>query len=442
MSESLRITIVGGGMAGPLLACLLADDGHDVHMLERRSDPRLGGHGGGRSINLALSVRGLEALERIGLREQVLQAVVPMQARLVHDEQGRLVRQPYSRIPGEAINSVSRGGLNCMLLDAAESRESVRLVFEATCSRVDVDSASVAYVAADGSIHDLEGDLVVGADGAGSIVRAAMHAASHVDDGTDFIDSGYKELTIPALEDGGCAMASDALHIWPRRRFMMIALPNADGSFTCTCFWPLEGDASFAGVDTPEAIEAFFTKHFPDAVPLMPTLVDDYLANPVGQLGTVRCSCYHHGHSTVLVGDAAHAIVPFFGQGMNAAFQDCLRLADRLRDCPDASAALKAYSHTQCPDGHAIADLSLRNFIEMRDKTASPVFRFLQRMRKRLNQLFPGFYAPVYNLVSFTTIPYARIVTRARSRSWFLVGMLLLSGILLILLFLWLIGTM
>ena len=429
MSSQRRITIIGGGLAGPLLACLLADDGHDVAVLEQRGDPRKAGYEGGRSINLALSARGLEALDRIGLKRHVLDQAIPMRGRMMHDREGNQAFSPYSIIPGEAINSVSRGGLNCMLLDAAASRRNVQLHFEIECS-INVEQASVAWTNRDGTSESRDADLVVGADGAGSAVREAMRVLGSIESCTDFIDSGYKELSIQAGPDGSFQLEHDALHIWPRGRFMMIALPNADGSFTCTCFWPLEGESSFEKVDTPEAIMDFFQSHFPDAVPLMHDLVDDYQSNPVGPLGTVRCSSYHHGATTVLVGDAAHAIVPFFGQGMNAAFQDCLRLAESLREHDDLLDALVEYDRTQRPDGKAIAEFSLENFVEMRDKTASRLFRLKQRLRKRMNRMFPKFYVPRYNLVSFTTIPYAKVRRHVIVRQLWLVGVLL--GLLIV----------
>jgi len=222
---------------------------------------------------------------------------------------------------------------------------------------------------------------------------------------------------------------------------MMIALPNSDGSFTCTCFWPIDGPDSFASVNSPESIQAFFSAHFPDAVPLMPNLVQEYNNNPVGPLGTVRCKCYHHKGTAVLLGDAAHAIVPFFGQGMNAAFQDCLRLASCLASHDDQTAALTAYNATQLPDGDAIGALSLSNFIEMRDKTASPLFRVMQRLRKQLSMNFPSLYMPRYNLVSFTTIPYAQVIRRVALRRILFSAVAALAMIILILIVLLLLGT-
>ena len=435
-----NITIIGGGLAGPLLASLLADDGNTVTVLERRGDPRADGYEGGRSINLALSARGLQALDRIGIKEAVLDTVVPMRGRMMHDEQSRTAFSPYSYVPGEAINSVSRGHLNCMVLDAAESRPGVTLAFDIECTHIDIQSAAVTYDDHQGRSNTIDGDLIVGADGAGSMVRQAMHSISPVDEGTDFIDTGYKELTIPAAADGSFQLEPHALHIWPRGHYMMIALPNSDGSFTCTCFWPIDGPEGFSSVTSPDSIREFFSTHFPDAVRQMPDLVREYTENPIGPLGTVRCRRYHHDGTAVLIGDAAHAIVPFFGQGMNAAFQDCLRLASCLADHEDQRAALQYYDATQRPDGDAIAAMSLSNFIEMRDKTASPAFLLLQRLRKQLSMKLPRLYTPRYNLVSFTTIPYAQVMRRV-SRRRALVPLIAMGGMaLLALLPLWLLG--
>ena len=440
VTRQRHITIIGGGLAGPLLACLLADDGNRVTVLERRGDPRADGYEGGRSINLALSARGLQALDRIGIKQAILDTVVPMRGRMMHDEESRTAYSPYSYVPGDAINSVSRGHLNCMVLDAAESRPGVTLIFNVHCTDIDVETATVTYDDDEGRPNTIEGDLIVGADGAGSMVRQAMHLISPVDEGTDFIDSGYKELTIPAAADGSFLLEPHALHIWPRGHYMMIALPNSDGSFTCTCFWPIDGPEGFSSVESPDSIRDFFSTHFPDAVGLMPDLVREFTDNPVGPLGTVRCSRYHHEGTTVLIGDAAHAIVPFFGQGMNAAFQDCLRLASCLADHDDQHVALQHYDATQRPDGDAIGTLSLSNFIEMRDKTASPSFLLIQRLRKQLSMKFPRLYTPRYNLVSFTTIPYAEIMRRVSRRRALVPLFAIGTFALLALLALWLLG--
>ena len=428
MIEPQRITIVGGGLAGPLLTSLLADQGHTVHLIESRPDPRAESTVGGRSINLALSARGRAGLRRIGLEDAVLERVVPMPGRMIHSRGGGTSFQPYSRIPGEAILSVSRGELNCLLLDAAEMRERVTIEFGDPCVEVDLDTGAARLTHG----RQVEADLLIGADGAGSIVRAAMNERTPIDAGGGLIDSTYKELRIPAVDDGTWAMAPNALHIWPRGRQMMIALPNKDGSFTVTCFWPSNGSQSFAALSGDAAIMQRFSELYPDAVALMPTLVEDYEQNPEGILGTVRCTRYHEGGHVVLVGDAAHAIVPFFGQGMNAAFQGCLRLVDAMAAASDRRSALAAYQQSHQRDAEVIADLALANFIEMRERTASRRFRFKTRIQKELNRCFPRAYQPLYNLISFTTMPYAEALelVRRRHRRVMLTAGLLVAAIL------------
>ena len=425
MIEPQRITIVGGGLAGPLLTTLLANQGHTVHLIESRPDPRAEGTVGGRSINLALSARGREGLRRIGLEEAVLQRVVAMPGRMIHSRGGGTSFQLYSRIPGEAILSVSRGELNCLLLEAAEQRDGVTITFGDPCVAVDLDAATARLEHG----RRVEADLLIGADGTGSVVRAAMDARSPIDAGGGLIDSTYKELRMPATQDGEWAMEPHALHIWPRGRQMMIALPNLDGSFTATCFWPSDGPQSFAALNDDDAIWQRFTELYPDAAALMPTLVEDYQQNPEGILGTIRCSRYHEGDRVVLVGDAAHAVVPFFGQGMNAAFQGCLRLVDAMAGTDDRESALEAYQRSHQRDAEVIGDLALANFIEMRERTASRRFRLKTRIQKELNRCFPRAYQPLYNLVSFTTMPYAEALDRVRRRH----RRLLLAGCILVL---------
>lgn len=434
MIDPLRVTIVGGGLAGPLMACLAARSGHTVTLIEQRSDPRKAGYSGGRSINLALSARGREALRRIELEDRVLEDVVAMPGRMIHDVQGRTSFQAYSCIPGEAILSVSRGGLNCMLLDAAEACDGVTIVFGDRCTSIDLDAPSVQLE----SSKQIDADLIIGTDGAASVVRAAMDNVAPIDAGGGLIDATYKELCIPAGPDGQWLMEPHALHIWPRGNRMMIALPNADGSFTVTCFWPASGPESFEALPDRAAIEACFGREYQDAIKLMPTLVEDFLGNPTGVLGTVRCNRFHHGDSAVLVGDAAHAVVPFFGQGMNAAFQGCLKLIDSMERSDDLATALAGYDALHRVDAGAISDLALQNFIEMRSHTASRVFRLKTSLQKRLNGLFPRAYQPLYNLISFSTMPYSEVVelVRRRHRRMALIGGVLTGLVVFCVLFL------
>lgn len=410
-----RIAIAGAGLAGALLASMLAELGYEVTVYERRPDPRLHGFAGGRSINLALSLRGIHALEQAGLADRVLAEAIPMPGRMIHSPTGSLTFQPYSKNRDEAINSVSRGGLNVTLLESAAARANVRHLFEHRCVEVDLDAPALLIARGDGSkLKRFETDVVIGCDGAFSAVRGQMQKLDRFDYIQSYLEHGYKELTIPPTEAGEFAMDPHALHIWPRGGFMMIALPNRDRSFTCTCFWPFSGPHGFESVRTPDEIKAFFETHFPDAVPLMPSLVEDYERNPTSSLVTVRCAPWHHGGKVVLVGDAAHAIVPFYGQGMNAAFEDCVLLVDCIRDAGgDFEQAFDRYFAARRADADAIADLALANFVEMRDHVASPAFRMKKRVERVLHRLLPG-YTPLYNMVSFTRIPYAEARARAR----------------------------
>jgi len=410
-----RIAIAGAGLAGALLASLLAELGYEVTVYERRPDPRRQGFAGGRSINLALSVRGIHALRQAGLADRVLADAIPMPGRMIHAPSGALTYQPYSKNRDEAINSVSRGGLNVTLLEGAAARANVRYLFEHRCVEVDLDEPAVLVARGDGNkLKRYETDVVIGCDGAFSAVRGQMQKLDRFDYSQTYLDHGYKELSIPPTEAGEFAMEPHALHIWPRGGFMMIALPNRDRSFTCTCFWPFRGPTGFESVRTPDEIEAFFKAHFPDAVPKMPTLIDDFQRNPTSSLVTVRCAPWHHGGKVALVGDAAHAIVPFYGQGMNAAFEDCVLLADCIRETGgDLAQAFERYFAARKRDADAIADLALANFVEMRDRVASPAFRMKKRLERILHRLLPG-YTPLYNMISFTRIPYAEAWARAR----------------------------
>ncbi|HEY3002815.1 MAG TPA: NAD(P)/FAD-dependent oxidoreductase [Kribbellaceae bacterium] len=405
-----RVAVVGAGLTGCLLACFLARREVPVTLYERRPDPRTGRVERGRSINLAISERGLDALRRIGLDGQVMADALPMPGRMIHPVAGELDFQPYSVSGDRAINSISRGALNNALLDAASKAAGVEVRFEHRLTGLEPRTGAMTFETPSGEVAE-SADVVLGADGAGSAVRAALVAAGVTRESVEFLGHGYKELTIPAV-DGEFALDPGALHIWPRGTSMMIALPNPDRSFTCTLFWPNE---AFGALDTAAAVEEHFRAVYPDVVPLMPTLADDYAHNPVGVLGTVHAAPWQAYGRAGLVGDAAHAIVPFYGQGANCGFEDVVEL-DRCLDAAagDWAEALPLFEQRRLVNTEAIARMALANFVEMRDKVASPVFRLGKRFEHALERALPGVYVSRYEQVSFSTTPYAEVERRAR----------------------------
>jgi kynurenine 3-monooxygenase len=414
-----HVLIVGAGLAGCLLAQQLAAAGWRVTVRERRGDPRAQGYSGGRSINLAISVRGLTALRRAGLEAEILKDAIRMPGRMIHPGSGGdPIFQPYSHDPSRAIHSVSRGALNLALLKAADAHEFVSVAFGRRCTDIDFSAPAATFADADGRTEVIPADLIVGADGAYSAVRGAMQRNDRLDYSQSYLGHGYKELHIPAVSSGAhapWAMRPDALHIWPRGGSMMIALPNPDGSFTCTLFWPWEGEHSFAAVPHGNAALGHFARHYRDALPLMPTLESDFDRNPVSSLVTIRTSPWQVGGNVALIGDAAHAIVPFYGQGANASFEDVTALVDALKaHGKDTASALKAYQLQRIPNANAIADMALHNFIEMRDRTASRLFRTKKRIEHALHEALGDRFIPLYDLVSFTNVPYAQAQARGR----------------------------
>lgn len=410
-----RVAVAGGGLAGPLLAVYLARRGHRVTLYDRRPDPRAAGAEGGRSINLALSTRGIAALEGVGLADAVLADAIPMRGRVLHDRDGRSSFQSYSADGSKAINAVSRRGLNRTLVEAARAQAGVEICFEHRVVDVDISAAEVTVETPEGMRGERH-DVVIGSDGAYSAVRDRMVHREGVDYQQSYLSWGYKELSIPPL-DGGFALEPNALHIWPRGGSMMIALPNRDKSFTCTLFWPYQGPDGFAGLDSPDAVRARFERDYRDAVPLLGDLVGEFERNPVGALVTVKVWPWVAGR-VALLGDAAHAIVPFYGQGMNCAFEDVVELDRCLAETGDDwDAALPRYAARRKPNADAIAELALANFVEMRDRVGSPVFRTFKRVEHAIERALPDRYSSLYELVSFSTVPYAearQIVSRQR----------------------------
>ena len=417
-----KFVLIGSGLAGGLLAACLGRRGHEVELYERRADPRAGNFVGGRSINLALSTRGIHALEQLGIAGKVLKHAIPMRGRMIHDKSGELHFSPYDRDPNKHINSIGRAALNTTVIEAALRYPNVRVHFNHRCTDVDLDSATARFDSSQllnpstSQRVAASGDAVIGVDGAFSAVRQSMQKRlPNFQYDESYLAHGYKELTIPPAPDGGWRMEKEALHIWPRKSFMMIALPNPDGSFTCTLFWEFKGPRSFGSTQTDDDIRRFFDAEFPDAVPLMPTLLEDYRENPTGSLVTIRCAPWYYKDKIALVGDAAHAVVPFYGQGMNAAFEDCVVLDECLARFPaDRERAFADYFSRRKGNADALAALAVQNFVEMRDKTASRLFRAKKKLDHFLEGILPGTYLPLYTMVTFTRIPYAAAARRAR----------------------------
>ena len=398
-SKDHTIAIVGAGLVGSLLSIYLAKRGYKISVFERRPDMRKSVFEGGRSINLALSNRGIRALEEIGLADVIKQTAVPMHGRMIHDREGKLTFQPYGK-QGQFINSVSRSGLNKALMTEAE-KLGTEFFFDHRVEKVNLVNTILTTVDSRQSTVDKEFGKIIGSDGAFSAVRSALQFTDRFDYAQDYIDHGYKELHIPAGDAGSFQLERNALHIWPRESFMMIALPNPDGSFTCTLFFPFTGFVSFDKLKTDKEVTDFFQQVFPDAKALMPDLRTDFQQNPTSSLVTVKCFPWVR-NKTLLIGDAAHAIVPFFGQGMNAGFEDC-RILNQLLDkhTDNWDTVLPEFQRMRKPDTDAIAQLALDNFIEMRDLVADADFLLRKKIEAKLHELFPDKWIPLYSMVTF-----------------------------------------
>lgn len=407
MTERRHIGIIGAGLVGALLSIYLAKRGYKVSIFEKRNDVRETDTDEGRSINLALSTRGIRALDEVGLASRVSNFAIPMHGRMMHDVSGKLSFLPYGK-QGQFINSVSRSGLNAMLVSEAE-KNNVRFYFNHRCTSVNISQTATTFQTGDGKTITLDFDILVGADGVFSAVRSAMQITDRYDYSQSYLEHGYKELQIPAGAGGGFLLEKNALHIWPRESFMMIALPNPDATFTCTLFFPFEGPLSFASLSDDERILKFFRENFPDALSHMPRLLEDYKTNPTSSLVTIRCYPWIR-HNTFLIGDAAHGILPFYGQGMNAGFEDCRILNEMLERSNDEwSSALADFQMTRKEDTDAIARLAFDNFIEMRDLVADPGFLLRKKIEARLHELYPDNWIPLYSMVTFNeNIRYSR----------------------------------
>lgn len=413
MHTEKDITLIGAGLAGSLLAIFLARRGFKVMVYERQPDMRHHAIPAGRSINLALAQRGTRALKHVGIFEQVSKLLIPMRGRMLHDEQGRTALTPYGRTPTEVIHSISRPGLNKLLMDAAENA-GARIRFGQRCDDLDFDSGTLQLVEDSGKhSHTVQAQPVIATDGGGSAVRQAMVERLGVKVVENLLPHGYKELTIPARAGGRHPMEREALHIWPRGGYMLIALPNLDGSFTVTLFLPAQGIPSFASLEKPAALRAFFANNFPDALQLLPDLEKEFYAHPTGLMGTVHSGAWHVRDQVLLLGDAAHAIVPFHGQGMNCAFEDCLIL-DRCieKHAGNWGKVFTEFESQRKPDAEAIATMALENYVEMRDAVRDPKFQLQKKLGFLLEERHPGVFVPRYSLVMFHHLPYSEAQRR------------------------------
>ena len=414
--DARHLTIIGAGLAGALLGILLRRRGWDVDLYEKRGDPRVQGYGGGRSINLALAERGRHALRAADADDAVMHHAIMMRGRMVHVGDTEPVLQRYGRDDDEVIWSVHRGDLNIVLLDLAQAA-GARLHFDAGLDGVNFESRTAVFRdPRDGSTRDVPFDALVGADGAGSALRAAMHRVRDLGERSDFLDHGYKELEIPPRADGGFRIEPNALHIWPRGHYMCIALPNDEKTFTVTLFLPhhagADGGPAFDQLGGVDAARAFFKRDFPSALALIPEFDRDWTANPVGQLATLYLDRWHLDGRAVLLGDAAHAMVPFHGQGMNCAFEDCVALARHLDAHADLATAFAAFEAERKPDAAAIQRMALDNYLEMRDRVDDADYLLQRELELALQDRHPGRFVPHYAMVTFMRIPYSLAMTR------------------------------
>lgn len=424
------ITIIGAGLVGSLLSIYLSKRGYKVKVFERRSDMRKANISAGRSINLALSDRGIRALEEVGIMDAIRKICIPMHGRYIHNADGSTAYQPYGK-EGQFINSVSRGELNKQLMSLAEAN-GAELYFNQKCEAVSWNENTVTFEEPGNKQQTSNFKLLFGADGAYSAARL-QHQLQHdrFQYWQYYIDYGYKELNIPPSADGSFRMEKNALHIWPRGNYMLIALPNIDGSFTCTLFFSFEGEPSFASLNSKEKVRTFFEKTFTDALPLMPTLEEDFFSNPTSSLVTVRCYPWIREDKFALIGDAAHGIVPFFGQGMNCGFEDCSVLNGLMdKHGEDWTTILQEYQELRKPDGDAIAELALNNFIEMRDKVADPKFLLQKKIEARLHEKYPEKWIPAYSQVTFSPhIRYSEALKRGKMQEAIMQEVMALPGI-------------
>jgi kynurenine 3-monooxygenase len=414
-AKAETVSLVGAGLNGPLLALGLVKRGFHVDIYERRPDMRRSRISAGRSINLALSVRGIHALSEAGLWDQMRQIIIPMKGRMMHSVTTELTFQPYGKDDAEVINSISRADLNIALMNAAEA-QGVLIHFQQRCTGIDPKKGTL-QLRDEKTVTNrvVEPGVVIGCDGSASAIRGDMLKQSRFNFSQQYLDYGYKELTIPADNDGKHLLETNALHIWPRGNYMLIALPNVDGTFAGILFIPFEGPDSFARLSTPSAVINFFHSRFPDAISLIPQLADNFFANPTGAMATIKCSPWHVDGRVLLLGDAAHAIVPFFGQGINCGFEDCTYLLELVdRHGADWKRVFSQFEEMRKVNTDAIADLAVENFVEMRDRVADPRFLFRKKVELALQAKYPHLFVPKYSMVTFHRIPYATALKRGQ----------------------------
>ncbi|HEX6846971.1 MAG TPA: NAD(P)/FAD-dependent oxidoreductase [Chitinophagaceae bacterium] len=425
-----EVTIIGAGLVGSLLSIYFSRRGYKVKVFERSADMRRETGSAGRSINLALSDRGIKALEEVGVMDEIRKVCIPMHGRFIHNADGTTAFQAYGK-EGQFINSVSRGELNKKLMSLAE-HHGAEIYFNHKCNGIDWTTNSISFEQLDNTRQTTNFQLLFGADGAYSAARLQHHLQhDRFQYSQYYIDFGYKELNIPGAEGGNFRMEKNALHIWPRGNYMLIALPNIDGSFTCTLFFPFDGDPSFASLNTKEKVKAFFEKTFPDVVPLMPALKDEFFKNPTSSLVTIKCYPWIRENRFALIGDAAHAIVPFFGQGMNCGFEDCSVLNGLIEEHgEDWNVILSAYQQLRKPDGDAIAELALNNFIEMRDKVGDHKFLLQKKIEAKLHEKYPEKWIPAYSQVTFSPqIRYSEALERGKKQEAIMSNIMRMEGI-------------
>jgi len=408
-----RVTLIGAGLNGPLLAIFLRERGFEVEIYERRPDMRRVRLSAGRSINLALSTRGIYALQLAGLWERMRSIIIPMRGRMMHSVAGELTFQPYGKNETEVIHSISRAELNIALMNAAEERGAT-IHFQQRCTGYDLKTGTVRLRDEEtGEDRVRDAAVVIACDGSASALRMGMQKLNRFNFSQEYLDYGYKELTIPAGSNNEHLVEAHALHIWPRGKHMLIALPNIDGTFACILFLPFEGAESFSNLTTQAEVVRFFESRFPDAFALMPQLADNYFANPTGAMVTVKCSPWHVEGRVLLLGDAAHAIVPFFGQGINSGFEDCTCLVELLdRYGEDWPRVFSEFEQERKINTDAIADMAVENFTEMRDRVADARFLLRKKVELALEAKYPQLFVPKYAMVTFHRVPYSVALAR------------------------------